>query len=60
MASVTIDIGFGDALEPGAEELDYPSMLDFPMPRLRGPKPDRVACSSSRVSGFATTVPMMV
>lgn len=34
--SLTIDIGFGDALEPGAEELDYPSMLDFPMPRLRG------------------------
>jgi hypothetical protein len=34
--AVTIDIGFGDALEPGAEDLDYPSMLDFPRPRLRG------------------------
>ncbi len=34
--SLTIDIGFGDAMEPDAEELDYPSMLDFPMPRLRG------------------------
>jgi len=34
--SLTIDVGFGDAVEPGAEELDYPSMLDFPMPRLRG------------------------
>lgn len=34
--SLTIDIGFGDAVEPGAEELDYPSMLDFPKPRLRG------------------------
>lgn len=34
--SLTIDIGFGDAVEPGAEELDYPSMLDFPIPRLRG------------------------
>lgn len=33
---LTIDIGFGDALEPGTEELDYPSMLDFPIPRLRG------------------------
>ncbi|AHG49072.1 hypothetical protein RLEG12_09020 (plasmid) [Rhizobium leguminosarum bv. trifolii CB782] len=31
----TIDIGFGDALEPGAEVLDYPSVLGFPMPRLR-------------------------
>jgi predicted nucleotidyltransferase component of viral defense system len=33
--SLTIDIGFGDALEPGAELLDYPSILDFPAPRLR-------------------------
>ncbi|MBA8879190.1 NAD(P)-dependent dehydrogenase (short-subunit alcohol dehydrogenase family) [Phyllobacterium myrsinacearum] len=30
-----IDIGFGDATEPGAEMLDYPSMLEFPAPRLR-------------------------
>ncbi|MDB5412974.1 MAG: hypothetical protein JWR10_1309 [Rubritepida sp.] len=34
--NLTIDIGFGDAVEPGAQELDYPSMLDFPRPRLRG------------------------
>ncbi|NRQ17950.1 hypothetical protein BHMPCIPO_05213 [Ensifer sesbaniae] len=33
--NLRIDIGFGDALEPGAEMLDYPSMLDFPAPRLR-------------------------
>ena len=32
---LTIDIGFGDATEPGAEMLDYPSMLAFPAPRLR-------------------------
>jgi predicted nucleotidyltransferase component of viral defense system len=34
--SLTIDIGFGDAMDPGAELLDYPSILDFPAPRLRG------------------------
>lgn len=33
--SVSIDIGFGDALEPRAELLDYPTLLDFPAPRLR-------------------------
>lgn len=33
--SLSIDIGFGDALEPGAEMLDYPTLLDFPAPRLR-------------------------
>ena len=32
---LTIDIGFGDAMEPGAEILDYPSILEFPAPRLR-------------------------
>ncbi|GES43991.1 hypothetical protein RsS62_32430 [Rhizobium dioscoreae] len=32
---LTIDIGFGDAMELGAEVLDYPSMLEFPSPRLR-------------------------
>ena len=33
--NLTIDIGFGDALEPEAEVVDYPVMLDLPAPRLR-------------------------
>lgn len=33
--NLTIDVGFGDALEPGAEVIDYPVMLDLPVPRLR-------------------------
>ena len=33
--NLTIDIGFGDTLEPGAELIDYPVMLDLPAPRLR-------------------------
>lgn len=33
--AVTVDVGFGDALEPGAEVIDYPSILDLPKPRLR-------------------------
>ncbi|WP_366511283.1 nucleotidyl transferase AbiEii/AbiGii toxin family protein [Mesorhizobium sp.] len=32
---VSIDIGFGDAIEPGLEELDYPAPLDNPAPHLR-------------------------
>lgn len=32
---VSIDVGFGDALEPGAEMLDYPTLLDQPAPKLR-------------------------
>jgi len=33
--NLTIDIGFGDALEPGAEVIDYPVLLDHPAPRLQ-------------------------
>lgn len=32
---VQVDIGFGDAITPGAIEIDYPTMLDGPLPRLR-------------------------
>jgi len=32
---VSIDIGFGDALEPGAETVAYPTLLDLPAPTLR-------------------------
>ena len=33
--SVVIDIGFGDAIEPGVEEIKLPVLLDLPAPRLR-------------------------
>lgn len=33
--SVIIDIGFGDAIEPGIEEVNLPVLLDLPQPRLR-------------------------
>lgn len=29
-----IDIGFGDVVSPAPEEIDYPTILDFPPPRL--------------------------
>lgn len=32
---VTVDIGFGDSVEPGPEEIDLPVLLDFPAPHLR-------------------------
>ena len=32
---VLIDIGFGDAIEPGLNEVDMPVLLDLPSPRLR-------------------------
>jgi predicted nucleotidyltransferase component of viral defense system len=32
---VVIDIAFGDAVEPGIQEMDLPVLLDFPAPHLR-------------------------
>jgi hypothetical protein len=33
--AIQVDIGIGDAVTPGPEWLDYPTLLDLPRPRLR-------------------------
>jgi hypothetical protein len=33
--TVKIDIGFGDAITPNPIEISYPTLLDFPPPRLK-------------------------
>jgi hypothetical protein len=33
--SLQIDVGFGDAVTPAPGEVDYPTLLDLPAPRLR-------------------------
>jgi len=39
-----VDVGFGDAITPPAEELEFPTLLDFPAPHvLAYPKPVVVA-----------------
>lgn len=37
-----IDIGFGDAVTPDAHEIDYPTSLDLPAPRIRAYPPETV------------------
>ncbi len=32
---IQVDIGFGDAVTPSAELVDFPTLLDFPAPQLR-------------------------
>lgn len=42
--SLQVDIGFGDAIVPDPEEIQYPGMLDFPIARVRAyPKETVVA-----------------
>lgn len=40
--SIQIDVGFGDAVTPAAREIDYPSLLDMPTPRLLAYPPQTV------------------
>jgi hypothetical protein len=54
---VVIDIGFGDAVEPGVEEIILPVLLDLPVPRLRAyarESPARLC--SSRWTSLTTKV----
>ena len=41
-AQLQIDIGFGDAVDPAAEELDFPVMLEMESPRLKTYPPEVV------------------
>ncbi len=39
---ITVDIGFGDAVEPGIDDVDLPVLLDMPSPHLRAYPPETV------------------
>lgn len=39
---ITVDIGFGDAIEPGVEDINLPVLLDMPSPHLRAYPPETV------------------
>jgi predicted nucleotidyltransferase component of viral defense system len=39
---ITVDIGFGDAVAPGIEEIDLPVLLEMPSPHLRAYPPETV------------------
>ena len=39
---VQVDIGFGDAVTPGVQVIDYPSLLDMPLPKLQAYPPETV------------------
>ena len=34
--TMQVDVGFGDVIVPGPDEVDYPTLLDLPAPRLLG------------------------
>jgi Nucleotidyl transferase AbiEii toxin, Type IV TA system len=50
-------LGFGDALEPGPETLDYPVLLDLPAPKLRGYARESVTSTTSGYSAEPSRSP---
>lgn len=46
---VTIDIGFGDAMADAAQCIDYPSLLDLPVPHIRSYPPATVIAEKFQV-----------
>lgn len=43
-----IDIGFGDAVTPGPTEIEYPTLLDFPAPKLLAYNRETVVAEKSQ------------
>lgn len=39
---VTIDVGYGDVVTPAARDIDYPVLLDMPLPHIRSYPPETV------------------
>lgn len=39
---IQVDIGFGDVVKPAIQHIEYPSLLEMPMPRLRAYPPEAV------------------
>lgn len=46
---VTIDIGFGDAMADATQRLDYPTLLDLPVPHIRSYPPATVIAEKFQV-----------
>jgi hypothetical protein len=47
---ITVDVGFGDAVEPGVEDIDLPVLLDMPSPHLRAYPPETVIAEKFHAS----------
>jgi len=53
-----IDVGFGDAVVPAPMEIEFPVLLEFPCPRLRGYRPETVVaekCEAMVALGLANS-----
>lgn len=54
--AMQIDVGFGDAVTPGAETITYPTLLDFPAPELSGYPRETVVAEKFQAMVYLRTV----
>lgn len=47
--TMQIDVGFGDAVTPAPRQVDYPVLLDMPVPRLKAYPPETVIAEKFEV-----------
>jgi len=47
--SVQVDVGFGDAVSPAPREVEFPTLLNQPAPRLRAYRPETVIAEKFEV-----------
>ena len=45
---IQVDIGFGDAVTPPPEDVEFPTILEFPAPHLRAYRRETVVAESFR------------
>ena len=49
LVRLQVDVGFGDAVTPGIVQVVYPTLLDFPAPRVQGYPPETVVAEKFEV-----------
>ena len=54
--AMQIDVGFDDVVTPGAQEITYPALLDFPAPALPGYPRETVIAEKFQAMVFLSTV----
>jgi hypothetical protein len=54
--TMQVDVGFGDAVIPPAAEVEYPTLLDLPAPRLRAYRRETVVAEKFQAMVFLGTL----
>lgn len=54
--AMQLDVGFGDVVTPGAQDVSYPTLLDFPAPALSGYPRETVVAEKFQAMVYLSTL----